>query len=47
MSHILKEDLENTTSLFVDQARDTLHATTTRETTDGRLGDTYMVCKTV
>lgn len=47
MSHILKEYLENTTSLFVDQARDTLHTTTARETTNGRLGDTYSVCKRV
>jgi hypothetical protein len=47
MSHILKEDLENTTSLFVDQTRDTLHTTTTRETTNGRLGDTYSMCKRV
>ncbi len=46
-SHILKEYLENTTSLFVDQARDTLHTTTTRETTNGWLGDTYSVCKKV
>jgi hypothetical protein len=40
-SYILKEDLENTTSLFVDQAGDTLDTTTARETTDGWLGDTY------
>jgi hypothetical protein len=40
-SYILKEYLENTTSLFVDQARDTLHTTTARETTDGWLGNTY------
>jgi len=46
-SHILKEDLENTTSFFIYQARDTLHTTTTCETTDGWLGDTYAVCKRV
>jgi hypothetical protein len=40
MSYILEEDLKNTTGLFVDQARDTLHTTTTCETTDGWLGDT-------
>ena len=43
--HILKEYFENTTGLFIDQARDTLHTTTTRETTDGWLSDTYSVCK--
>ena len=37
--HILKEHLQNATSLLVDQPRDTLHASTTRKTTDGRLGD--------
>jgi hypothetical protein len=47
-SYILKEYLENTTSLFVDQARDTLHTTTARETTDGWLGDTYTImCESV
>jgi len=44
-SHILKEDLENTTSFFIDQSGDTLHTTTTCETTNGWLGDTYAVCK--
>ena len=44
-SHILKEDLENTTSFFIDQARDTLHTTTTCETTNGWLGDAYAECK--
>ena len=47
MTHILKENLENTTGLFVDQARDTLHTTTTCETTNGRLGDTYSGFKRV
>ena len=38
---VLQEDLEDTTGLLVDEARDTLHTTTTCETTNGRLGDTY------
>ena len=36
---ILKEDLEDTTSLLVDESRDTLDSTTTRQTPDGGLGD--------
>jgi hypothetical protein len=40
---VLKEDLEDTTSLFVDQTGDTLDTTTTSETTDGGLGDTLDV----
>lgn len=40
---ILKEDLENTTGLFVDETGDTLDTTTTSQTTDGRLGDTLDV----
>ena len=36
---VLKEYLEDTTGLFVDEARDALDSTTTRETADGRLGD--------
>jgi len=42
-SHILKEDLENTTSFFINQAGDTLYTTTTCETTNGWLGDSYAV----
>jgi hypothetical protein len=42
-THILKEDLENTTGFLVDETRDTLHTTTTCETTNGRLGDTLNV----
>jgi hypothetical protein len=42
-SYILKEDLENTTSLLIDQARDTLDTTTTCETTNGWLGDTCAI----
>uniref|UniRef100_A0ABD2W5F1 Core Histone H2A/H2B/H3 domain-containing protein n=1 Tax=Trichogramma kaykai TaxID=54128 RepID=A0ABD2W5F1_9HYME len=37
---VLKEDLEDTTSLFVDQARNTLDSATTGQTADGRL-NTY------
>ena len=40
---VLKEDLEDTTGLFVDEARDTLDTTTTCQTADGRLGDTLDV----
>ena len=38
---VFKEDLEDTTGLFVDQSRDTLDTTTTSETTDGGLGIRY------
>ena len=41
---VLEEDLEDTTGLLVDETGDTLHTTTTRETTDGGLGDTYKEC---
>ena len=40
---VLKEDLEDTTGLFVDEARDTLDTTTTCQTADCRLGDTLDV----
>ena len=36
---VLKEDLEHTSGLLVDQTRDTLDTTTTGETADGGLGD--------
>ncbi len=36
---IFKERLENTTSLLIDETRDTLDTATTSETTNGRLGD--------
>jgi hypothetical protein len=39
-THVFEEDLENTTSLFIDETGDTLHTTSTSETTDSRLGDT-------
>ena len=40
---VLKEDLEDTTGLFVDQARDTLDTSTSRQTADGGLGDSLDV----
>ena len=40
---VLKEDLEDTAGLLVDQARDTLDTTTTSQTADGGLGDTLDV----
>lgn len=39
----LEEDLEHTTSLFIDETTDTLHTTTTSETTDCGLGDSLDV----
>merc|ERR1711872_10931 len=39
----LKEDLQNSAGLFVDEARDSLDTTTTRQTADGGLGDTLDV----
>jgi hypothetical protein len=36
---VLKEDLEHTTGLLVDETGDTLDTATTSETTDGGLGD--------
>ena len=43
MAHVFKEDLENTTGLFVNETGDTLDTTTTGETTDSRLGYTLDV----
>ena len=40
---ILQKDLENTTSLLVDETRDSLHTTTASKTTDGWLGDSLDV----
>jgi hypothetical protein len=40
---ILKEDLEDTAGLFVDEAGDTLDTTTASETANGGLGDTLDV----
>ena len=41
--NVLKEDLEDSTGLFVDETRDTLHTTTTGQTTDSRLGNSLDV----
>jgi hypothetical protein len=43
-THVLKEDLKNTTGLFIDKTRDTLHTTSTSKTTNSGLCDT---CATV
>lgn len=40
-NNVLEEDLENTTSLLVDETRDTLDTTTTGKTTNSGFGDTY------
>ena len=40
---VLKEHLQHSTGLFVDEARDSLDSTTTGQTTDGRLGDSLDV----
>ena len=40
---VLKENLQNTTGLLVDEAGDALDSTTTSQTTDGGLGDTLDV----
>ena len=40
---VLKEHLQDTTGLFVDQARDTLDTSTSRQTADSGLGDTLDV----
>ena len=40
---VLQEHLEHTTGLLLDETADTLHSTTTSQTTDGRLGDTLDV----
>ena len=36
---VLKEDLEDSTGLLVDESRDTLDSSTTRQPPDGGLGD--------
>ena len=36
---VLEEDLEDAAGLLVDETGDALHAATTSETADGRLGD--------
>ena len=40
---VLKENLQNTAGLLVDEAGDALDSTTTRKTADGGLGDTLDV----
>jgi len=40
---ILKEDLEDSTGLLIDEARDTLDTSTSGQSADGRLGDTLDV----
>ena len=40
---VLKEDLEDTTGLFIDEARDTLDTSTASQSADGGLGDTLDV----
>jgi hypothetical protein len=40
---ILKEDLEDSSGLFIDEARDTLDTSTASQTADGGLGDTLDV----
>ena len=40
---VLKEDLEDTTGLFVDESRDTFDSTTASQATDSGLGDTLDV----
>ena len=37
--HVLEENFENTASLLVDEARDSLNTTTASKPTDGWLGD--------
>ena len=41
MTNVLKENLQYTTSLFVDKPRDTLDTTTTSKTANSGLGDTW------
>ena len=40
---ILKENLEDSTCLLIDEARDTLDSSTASQTPDGRLGDSLDV----
>jgi hypothetical protein len=41
--HVLKENLKDATGLLVDESGDSLHTTTTSETTDSGLGNTLDV----
>eukprot|EP00091_Calanus_sinicus_P013499 TRINITY_DN29974_c0_g1_i1.p1 TRINITY_DN29974_c0_g1~~TRINITY_DN29974_c0_g1_i1.p1 ORF type:complete len:121 (+),score=9.21 TRINITY_DN29974_c0_g1_i1:132-494(+) len=40
---VLQEDLQNSTSFLINKTRDTLDTSTSRETPDGRLGDSLDV----
>ena len=40
-THVLEENLENTTGLLVDETRDTLDTTTAGKTTNSGLGNTW------
>ena len=42
-NYVLKENLQHAARLFVDETRNTLHATTTGETTDRGLGNSLDV----
>ena len=42
---VLQEDLEDTASLLVDEARDTLDTATTSETTDGLSSERVTTCQ--
>lgn len=41
--YVLEEDLENSTSLLIDQAADSLYSTTPSQTSDSRLRDSLDV----
>ena len=41
-THVLEENLQNTTGLFVDKTRNTLDTTSAGKTTNSGLGDTYL-----
>ena len=41
--HVLQENLEDTSGLFIDESRDTFDATSTSKTTNGGLCDTLDV----
>ena len=41
--HILQENLEDTSGLFIDESRDTFDTTSTSKTTNGGLSDTLDV----
>ena len=40
VTHVLEEDFQDTTGLFVDETGDTLHTSTTSKAADGGLCDT-------